>query len=75
MEELIRTIITPLIDDPDSAHIIREESPNQVTYILSVSKEDMGKVIGKNGAVATAIRTILSAAADDGQAIRFLIRE
>ena len=62
MDELIRTIVTPFVDYPEDIQVTKEESGERTTYILSVNKEDMGKVIGKRGKTAQAIRHIVHAA-------------
>lgn len=62
MDELIKSIVSPLVDYPDDIHISSEKEGRQLTYILSVNKMDMGKVIGKKGRIAGAIRTIVHAA-------------
>lgn len=63
MRELILTIVKPLVDFPDDVHVREAEEDHHVTYQLSVNKEDIGKVIGKKGRVAKAIRTVVYAAA------------
>ena len=67
MTELIKTIVTSLVDHPDAVSIETKEDDNRITYILSVHKEDMGKVIGKQGRVAKAIRTVVYAAGSTQQ--------
>ncbi|MBM7644333.1 putative RNA-binding protein YlqC (UPF0109 family) [Scopulibacillus daqui] len=62
MDELIRTIVEPLVEFPEDIKVSREENERGLTYILSVNKEDMGKIIGKKGRIASAIRTIVHAA-------------
>ncbi|MGM9924158.1 MAG: KH domain-containing protein [Bacillus sp. (in: firmicutes)] len=62
MTELIKTIVMPLVDHPDAVSIRTEEDDSTITHYLSVHKEDMGKVIGKQGRVAKAIRTVIYAA-------------
>ncbi|MEI2466289.1 KH domain-containing protein [Niallia taxi] len=62
MQELIETIVKPLVDFPDDVAIQVTEDDDRITYLLSVNKNDMGKVIGKQGWVAKAIRTIVYAA-------------
>jgi predicted RNA-binding protein YlqC (UPF0109 family) len=62
MEELIETIVKALVDHPDDIHIEEVESDHSVTYQLKVHSEDMGKVIGKQGRIAKAIRTVINAA-------------
>ncbi|MGE7917835.1 KH domain-containing protein [Viridibacillus sp. NPDC093762] len=63
MKQLIETIVKPLVDYPEEVRITTEESPNRIVYKLSVHPSDMGKVIGKQGRVAKAMRTIVYSAA------------
>jgi uncharacterized protein len=63
MKDLIETIVKPLVDFPDDVHVSVHEEDTSITYQLSVNKKDMGKVIGKQGRVAKAIRTVVYAAA------------
>ncbi|ARF18431.1 KH domain-containing protein [Sporosarcina ureae] len=63
MKQLIETIVKPLVDYPDDVKVVAEEQSQRVVYQLSVNAEDMGKVIGKQGRVAKAIRTIVYSAA------------
>ncbi|MCE4048337.1 MULTISPECIES: KH domain-containing protein [Bacillaceae] len=67
MKELIETIVKPLVDFPDDVAIKVTEEDNRIIYLLSVNKNDMGKVIGKQGRVAKAIRTIVYAAGSQQQ--------
>lgn len=62
MNELIRTIIVALVDHPDDVKVEEISDDRSITYKLSVHKDDMGKVIGKQGRVAKAIRTVVYAA-------------
>lgn len=62
MTELITTIVKPLVDHPNDVGIKEIIDGSQVTYQLSVHKDDVGKVIGKQGRVAKAIRTVVYAA-------------
>ncbi|GGG21570.1 UPF0109 protein [Lysinibacillus alkalisoli] len=63
MKQLIETIVLPLVDYPNDVRIETEESDNRVVYKLFVHPKDRGKVIGKQGRVAKAIRTIVYSAA------------
>jgi len=63
MKQLIETIVKPLVDYPDQVRIEIDENATRIVYKLSVHSEDMGKVIGKQGRVAKAIRTIVYSAA------------
>lgn len=62
MKELIRTIVQPLVDHPEEVEVTEDSDDRNITYLLSVNKEDMGKVIGKQGRVIKAIRTVVYAA-------------
>ncbi|PLS16653.1 hypothetical protein CVD28_16375 [Bacillus sp. M6-12] len=62
MKELIEAIVTPLVEYPDEVQVTSKDEDDRVTYYLAVNKEDMGKVIGKQGRVAKAIRTVVYAA-------------
>lgn len=72
MKELIETIVKPLVDFPEDVQVKVLEEENRVTYQLSVNKTDMGKVIGKQGRVAKAIRTVVYAAGSSQQKKVFL---
>jgi predicted RNA-binding protein YlqC (UPF0109 family) len=63
MKDLISDIVKALVDQPEEVSVSEVEGDNTVVLELSVAKGDMGKVIGKQGRNAQAIRTILSAAA------------
>ena len=62
MEELVRFIAKSLVDDPDSVKVASREDGNSVVIELSVAPADMGKVIGRQGRIAKAIRTVVKAA-------------
>ena len=59
LEELIVSIVEPLVDFPEDIHVSSLEKDEQVIYTLSVNAEDTGKVIGKQGRTAKAIRTVI----------------
>jgi len=63
MKELVDYIARALVDFPDKVEVIAMESENSVIIELKVAPEDVGKVIGKGGQTAKAMRKILSAAA------------
>ena len=63
MEALIDYIARSLVDDPTQVEIHKYRRGSSVTYELTVAKEDMGRVIGKGGRVATAMRALLRVAA------------
>lgn len=63
MSELVRIIAASLVDHPDSVEVREVEGSQSVIIELKVAPEDMGKVIGKQGRIAKAIRTVVKAAA------------
>jgi len=62
MKELIRYIARALVDNPEAVEVSEVEGEQTSVIELKVAKEDLGKVIGKQGRTARAMRTILSAA-------------
>ena len=63
MKELISFIATFLVDQPDAVEVSEVEKDDTIVMELRVAKEDLGKVIGKQGRTARAIRALLTAAA------------
>ena len=63
MKDLITEIVKALVDQPEEVSVTEIGGTNTIVLEVSVAKTDMGKVIGKRGRTAQAIRTILSAAA------------
>jgi predicted RNA-binding protein YlqC (UPF0109 family) len=61
MKDLISTIARALVDNPEQVSVTEVEGSYSLILELKVAKSDMGKVIGKHGKTAGAIRTILSA--------------
>lgn len=62
MKHLIEYIAKSLVDNPDAVEVSEIEGESTSVIELKVAKEDLGKVIGKQGRTARAMRTILSAA-------------
>jgi predicted RNA-binding protein YlqC (UPF0109 family) len=62
LKELIEYIARALVDNPDQVKVSEIEGEKTSVIELSVAKDDLGKVIGKQGRTARAMRTILSAA-------------
>ena len=62
MKDLIEKIAQSLVDKPDQVAVTEKQGDFTSVYELSVAKEDLGKVIGKQGRTAVAMRTILNAA-------------
>ena len=63
MKELLETITRNLVDNPDAVIVNQVQDGNSTILELKVAPEDTGKVIGKQGRVAKAIRTVIKAAA------------
>ena len=63
MGELVEYIAKALVDNPDEVSVNEIEGSQSVIIELKVAQEDMGKVIGKQGRIAKAIRTVVKAAA------------
>ena len=63
MKELIEYIACSLVDDPTQVDIVQFRRGNMIAFRLHVAKEDMGRVIGKNGRIANAMRVLLNVAA------------
>ena len=63
MREFIQYIAQHLVDNPDKVVLDQEEKDGKVTFRLQVGQPDIGKVIGRNGRTAQAMRTMLTAVA------------
>lgn len=61
MKALVETIAKSLVDDPSQVVTAEETEEDTLVIKLTVAKEDMGRIIGKEGRTAKAIRTILNA--------------
>ena len=61
MKEILESMLKPLVDDKEAIVINQVEKDKLTIYEVRVAPEDMGKVIGKEGKIAKAIRTILRA--------------
>ena len=62
MEELILHLAKSLVDNPDAVSVKMNETPESISVQLSVAPDDMGKIIGKHGRIANAIRVVMKAA-------------
>jgi len=63
MKELVEFIAKSIVDEPEAVHVNQVEGEKSIILELSVADNDMGKVIGKRGRIAKAIRTVVKAAA------------
>jgi hypothetical protein len=76
MQDLIEFIARSLVDDPTQVYVSQGRRGSAVDVRLRVAKEDMGRVIGKGGRVANAMRTLLRvAAARDGKRASLNVEE
>jgi len=66
IKELIHTIVKPLVSHPEDIGIVMEETDDFYEYRLSVNPDDVGRVIGKKGRIAKAMRTIVYSVRVDG---------
>ena len=63
MKELVEVLAKSLVDHPEQVTVTETEQDNEILLTLKVASEDMGKVIGKQGRIAKAIRALVKAAA------------
>lgn len=63
MKELVEYIVKALVDKPDEVNISKTQGESLTILEISVSQDDVGKVIGREGRIANAIRTVAKAAA------------
>ena len=62
MKELVEVIAKALVENPDEVVVTQKEEGKNITVELHVAPSDMGKVIGKQGRIAKAIRSVVKAA-------------
>ena len=63
MKEIVEVIAKSLVDHPESVEVSEKQDGNQLLLELCVAEDDMGKVIGRQGRIAKALRTVVKAAA------------
>ena len=63
MKELIEYMARAIVDNPDDVEVTEEDGGDHTIYRLKVAEEDMGRVIGKQGRIANAMRALLKVAA------------
>lgn len=63
MKELVEFIIKNLVANPDAVEIYEEQKDKETVFVVKVDGEDFGKIIGRSGKVATAIRTVVRTSA------------
>jgi predicted RNA-binding protein YlqC (UPF0109 family) len=70
VKDVVEVIAKALVDSPDQVAVAQTETEKSIHLQLTVAPEDMGKVIGKQGKIANAIRTVVKAAAvKDGRRV------
>ena len=62
MKELVETIAKALVDSPDEVVVAEKETDKTIVLELKVATDDVGKIIGKQGKIAKAIRSVVKAA-------------
>lgn len=74
MKELLEYLARSLVDNPDAVRVEVEEDDDEVSLLLTVDEADMGRVIGRDGRIANAIRSLLRVmAARDGRHVELEI--
>ena len=69
-QDLVEYVAKSLVDNPEAVHVEVVREPDGTVIELHVAEDDMGKVIGRNGSVAKALRTLLKVtAARDGEPV------
>jgi len=63
MKELVETLAKALVEQPDHVTVLVKDAGEEINISLTVAPEDMGKIIGKQGRIAKALRTVVKAAA------------
>ena len=76
MKDLVEIIARSLVEKPDEVTVTQREDDNAIVVELRVAQSDMGKVIGKQGRIARAIRSVLKAATPkDGKPVFLEIQQ
>ena len=63
LKKVLTDIVCAIVDQPDKVQVSEEEDGSVLVLVLTVAPDDMGKVIGKHGRIAKAIRLVIKAAA------------
>ena len=69
VKDLLHTLVTAVVENPDDVRIQESEEDGAIVLELSVHDEDYGRVIGREGRTAQALRTVVKAAAPDGRKV------
>ena len=63
MKELVEFIVKNLVADPNTVEVVEEEKERETVFIVKIAEDDFGRIIGRSGKVATAIRTVVRTSA------------
>jgi hypothetical protein len=63
MKELVEFIVKSLVSNPDSVAVTESQKDKEIVFTVKIAEEDFGKIIGRSGKVATAIRTVVKTSA------------
>ena len=63
MKELLEFIVKSLVENTDVVEVIETEKEREIAYTVKIAEEDFGKIIGRSGKIASAIRTVVKTAA------------
>ncbi len=69
VKDLLHTLVSAVVENPDDVKIQESEEDGAIVLELSVHDEDYGRVIGREGRTAQALRTVVKAAAPDGRKV------
>ena len=69
MQEMLLVMVRALVDEPDAVRVDEIEEDGDLVYEVTVSEDDLGRVIGRGGRVAKALRTVARAAARDDRRV------
>jgi len=76
IKNMVRELAAMLVDEPDKIEISEEQRDKAIIVVISVAEDDVGKIIGKNGQTAKALRALVNAAsARKGKKVLLEIRE
>lgn len=73
MEHLVEFIVKSIVTNKDAVEITKNETEDQIQIVVKVATEDVGKIIGKNGKIAQAIRTIIKTASN-GEGKKYFVK-
>ncbi|OFI46909.1 RNA-binding protein [Floricoccus tropicus] len=75
VKDLVLTIVTPLVSKPEEVSLELIDGDEFIEYHLNVASEDMGRIIGRQGRIIQAIRTIVYSVPVEGKKVRLLVNQ